>query len=284
MGKLNSINSAGDASAAATSAADSPAVQTMGKVGLAAKGILFCVVALLALQVAMGQQQEDADQQGALKAVADQPFGTVLLGLLAAGLLAYTLWRVTQVFLPRDESSPAKAWGKRASYLARALAYGGLLVLTLSILTGGGGGGGGQDESTLTGKVLQLPFGAALVIAAGLAIIGVGLYQGYLAYTDKYLEELRTGEMTNEQRRWVTRIGTAGLTSRMVVFCLIGFFVIQAALQHDPDEAVGLDGALQRLAEQPYGPWLLGATALGMLAYGLYCGVQARWADPRAVS
>lgn len=280
MSRTSGIDSAADAGAAASSAAAGPAAERLGQAGLAAKGVLYAVIGFLALQLALGNKARSASQQGALRTVAQQPFGKVLLAVLAVGLLAYTLWRLSQVFLHHGEDSRAEAWAKRGSCLLRAVVYGSLFAATLRLLTGSGGGSGGSpSESSLTARVLQLPFGVALVVGVGLAVVGVGLYQGYKGVSKRFLEELRTARMTPGQRTWATRIGTAGLVARGAVFCLLGFFVVKAALEFEPRQATGLDGALQRLTAQPYGPWLLGVVAIGLFAYGVYCGVQARWAD-----
>jgi hypothetical protein len=88
--------------------------------------------------------------------------------------------------------------------------------------------------------------------------------------------------MGSAARRWGGRVGTFGHVARGVVFGLIGVFVIKAALEYDPKEAIGLDGALQKLASAAYGPYLLGVTAAGLIAYGLYCLVDARYRDVSA--
>jgi hypothetical protein len=128
-----------------------------------------------------------------------------------------------------------------------------------------------------TAEILSWPAGRWLVGLAGACIVGVGLYNGYRGITQSFVEKWDSSRMSESVRRWATRIGVVGLLARLVVFSLIGFFAIRAAIDYDPKEAVGLDGALQKLTHQSYGPWLLGVTAAGLLAYALFCFADARY-------
>lgn len=260
----------------------------LAQAGLAARALLYSVVGVLAIQIALsGGGGEQASQSGALRSLAQEgAWGTFLVGLLGVGLAGYALWRLSQFFIEKgdDEDSDVERWVMRISYLVRAIIYAGLSVLAFTIAFGSGGGGGsgggsGGGAQTMTARVMQAPGGRWLVGAVGLVIIGVALYQGYKAYTQEFMEELRTGQMGPGERRWVRRIGVAGHAARAVAFSIIGFFVTLAAVQFDPDEAVGLDGALQRLARQPYGPWILLLVALGLLAYGVYQAARVRYVD-----
>jgi hypothetical protein len=258
----------------------------LAQAGLAARALLYATIGVLAVQIALqGGGGEQASQSGALRSLAQEgAWGTFLVGLLGFGLAGYALWRLSQFFIEKgdDEDSEAKKWVMRISYLVRAVIYAGLSVLAFTIAfgsSGGGGGGGGSGTQTMTARVMDAPGGRWLVGLVGLIIIGVGLYQAYKAYTGDFMEELRTEQMHPQERRWVHRLGIAGHSARAVAFSIIGFFVTLAAVQFDPQEAVGLDGALQRLARQPYGPWLLLLVALGLFAYGVYQAARVRYVD-----
>jgi hypothetical protein len=110
-------------------------------------------------------------------------------------------------------------------------------------------------------------------------VIGAGLSNAYRAVTRKFLEDLELRKMSKREERWFTALGVFGHLARAVVFVLVGAFLVRAAYQYDPQEAIGLDGALAKLAAEPVGPLLLGAVAFGLLAYGLFCFVQARYRD-----
>jgi hypothetical protein len=155
------------------------------------------------------------------------------------------------------------------------VAYAALAFLAARLALGIGGGGGENSEQELTAKLLAQPFGQWLVGLVGAIIIGVGLAHFYRAYKAKFMQAYAAGEMSQRQRRWARRLGQFGLAARGVTFCIIGGFLIHAGIAADPTEARGLDGALAVLAQQPYGPWLLGVVALGLVAYGIFCVSQA---------
>jgi Domain of Unknown Function (DUF1206) len=254
-------------------------VERSGRFGLAAKGISYLLVAVLALGVAAGGGGRAEDQQGALKAVADEPLGWALIVLLALGFGSYAVWRFTQAAFDRDrEGADAEGIAKRLGRLGEAVLYAGLAVGAVAILAGAGGGGS-QEEDKATAVVLDLPLGRWLVGLGGLAIVGAGAFNAYRALSGSFRDELREEAMHAPARPGYIGLGVAGHLARAVVFALIGFFVVRAAREYDPDEAVGLDGALQKLAGESYGTFLLGAVALGLAAYGGFCLVQARYRD-----
>ena len=256
--------------------ADTGVVEGGGRIGLAAKGVSYVLVALLAIQVALGRGGDPEDREGALQAVGDEPFGAVLLGLLAAGFGGYALWRFAQAFLDRDsEGEGPKGLAKRAGYLGKGLLYTALCVVCVSILFGSGTGGG--DEKQATARVLEFPLGRWLVGAVGAGFLIAAGYNAFRAVTRKFEDHLQTGRLNRGERRIITVAGVTGHLARTVVFGLVGWFVIKAAWEYDPREAIGLDGALSKLAAEDYGPVLLGTTAAGLLAYGLFCFVQARY-------
>jgi hypothetical protein len=252
-------------------------VEWLGRIGLAAKGVSFAIVAVLAIRVALADEGRTRDRQGALRALADEPYGRLLLIALAAGFAGYALWRFAQTFLDREhEGSRPKGLGKRASFLGRGLIYTGLFLSTLSVLLGDGGGSANEEDRATAG-VLEAPAGRWLVIAIGVAIGAVGLYNGYRAVTRKFEKKLRLGDLDPGARRVVTAVGVVGHLARFVVFSIIGWFLVKAALDFEPKEAVGLDGALAQVAQQPYGKWLLFTVAAGILAYGVYAAVESRY-------
>jgi hypothetical protein len=264
-------------------AGKSDGVEWLGRAGLAAKGVLYAVIGILAIKVALGARQEDTGRDGALRAIAEQPFGRGLLVVLALGLAGYALWRLAQGVLDRDdEGDGAKALAKRAGAFARGAWYGGLCVLVVSKIVGadeGDSGGGGSTEDRATAGVLGLPFGRWLVFAAAAAFLGAALFNGYRAVTCNFEKKLETGKMNDAEETAARGVGIIGHLARMVVWGLVAAFLAKAAWEFDPQEAAGLDAALHEVAAAPYGGPLLGAVAVGLLAYALYCFVQARYRD-----
>ena len=162
------------------------------------------------------------------------------------------------------------------SALARGVWYGALAVLTAERIVSEGSGGGSKEQQTTAG-VFDLPLGRYLVYAAGFAFLGVAAFNGYRAVTCKFEKKLKTAEMNDAEEAAATGVGVLGHLARAVVFTLIGVFLLRAAWEFDPKEARGLDGALMELSQQSYGGLLLGAVAVGLLAYALYCFVEARY-------
>lgn len=248
----------------------------LGRLGLVAKAVLYAVIGVLAVQVALGGREESPDKGGALRTIGEQPFGKGLLVLLAVGLAAYALWRLAQGILDRDnEGEGPKGLVKRAGALGKAAWYGTLCGLTVSTLVGSGSGGGNEQQTTA--GVFERPLGRYLVYAAGLAFVGAAAFNGWRAITCKFNKQLKTGEMSEAEEKAATGVGILGHLARMAVFGLIGVFLLKAAWESDSKQARGLDGTLLEVSEQPYGGLLLGAVAAGLLAYALYCLVQARY-------
>lgn len=255
-------------------------VERSGRFGLATKGFSYILVAVIALRVAVGGGGQTESREGALKTLADEPFGWLLLVLVAVGFGGYALWRFVEAIFDRGgEGDDAKGIGKRLGDFGKGVLYGALAVMTISVVVGAGGGGSSGKEDEATAAALDLPLGRWIVGLIGLAIVGAGLFNAYRALSGSFRKELREERMSGAEQSWYTAFGVAGHLARAVVFGLIGIFVVRAAWQYDPDEAIGLDGALNKLAGEAYGPFLLGAVALGLAAYGLFCLVQARYRD-----
>jgi Domain of Unknown Function (DUF1206)/Amino acid permease len=252
--------------------------------GLVAKGASFVLVGALAIGVATGAGGTATSRQGALQTLAQHGWGKVLLALLAIGFAGYAIWRFVQAFAERDDEDRDKAalkkWGKRAGYVGRALVYAGLTFATVKILVGSGAQQSQNSKAHQTAAaVLDWPGGRWIVGIAGLCIIGAAIWNLYRGVAMKFEDKWRTAKMSEVERKWGGRAGVVGHLARAVVFGLMGVFAIKTAVDFDPKDAVGLDGALQKLAAAGYGPYLLGVTAAGLLCYGLFCFVDARYRD-----
>lgn len=270
-------NAGKQAERVAKKAADNPWVERLARSGFAAKGFVYALVGLLAAQAAFGTGGKKTDTQGALQTIVTQPFGQVLLSLVAVGLFGYALWRfVEAVADPENKGTNAKGILQRCSYVGNGLIYASLALTAVQIAFGASGSNSNASRDW-TAHLLAQPFGQWLVGAIGALVIGFGSYQFYEAYQAKFRQKLKLNEMSEAEQTWTVRLGRFGLAARGVVFVVIGFFFIQAARQSNPNQAKGLGGALESLAQQPYGSWVLGIVAIGLIAYGIYYVAQARY-------
>ena len=261
--------------------AASPWTRRLARAGLVAKGLTFGIVAAIALKVAVAGDGKLEDRPGALHELADNSLGKVLLAALAVGLAGYALWRFMQAILGRElETGERESVLNRIGLVARGALYSWLAFLCAELVVDANrSAGGAKEEDDATARLLELPLGRWLVAAAGLAVMGAGAYNVYRGLSQSFRKDLKEEQMGGQERRWYTALGVVGHNARGVVFLLAGFFLVRAAWQYDPKEAIGLDGALAKLAHQSYGHVLLGLTAAGLLAYALFCLVQARYRE-----
>jgi hypothetical protein len=264
--------------------AASPALVMLGRAGYAAKGIVYVVIGALAAKAAVGAGGATTDSRGALSVIHDGPMGTVALLAIGVGLLGYMAWRlvaaVTDAEGKGDEPTKLVV---RAAQAARGVVYGALGVQALRQLRGAASGSQGQQARHWTGRLLDMPFGRALVVAVGLGVLGYAAYQVYRAFSDKARRHLALGEAGPTQATWIVRFGRFGIAARAVVFAMIGVFLLRAGMQKDSGEAGGIAQSLQALGGASYGKLVLGAVAFGLIAYGLYQLATARYREMRAV-
>lgn len=253
----------------------------LARLGYAAKGLVYFIVGFLAAQAAFGTGGRTTDSSGALTTIVTQPFGKFLLFVVTIGIIGYVLLRIAQTILDPEnagEKMDAKRIFKRLGYAFSALAYSALAVTAVKLIIGSGGSSGNATEDW-TARFLAQPFGRWLVGLAGVIVIGVGFSYLYQAYKAKFRRHLKLSQMSGAEQTWAVRLGRFGIAARGIVFAIIGFFLIQAAKQSDATQAKGFGEALAILAQQPFGPWMLGIVALGLIAYGIYSVVEARYRE-----
>jgi Domain of Unknown Function (DUF1206) len=248
----------------------------LARAGLVARGVVYGIIGLLALKLALGDGGKATNQEGALQTIAHQSFGELLLVLVAIGLGGYALWRLVRAAVGHGAEQRDSTFD-RISALDSGIAYGILCITAIGILTSSGGGGGSGSPKSATGGVLDWTGGTLIVGIAGAILVGVALYQLYEGLAKKFLDDAKTGEMSEGVEKAYTALGMFGIVARAVIFALIGYGLIKAAVDYNPKEAIGLDGALRELAHASYGPLLLGLVAAGLIGFGLYSIVDARY-------
>jgi len=214
--------------------------------------------------------------------VADEPLGHALVAILAAGFAAYALWRFAKAAAGAGEGTGHETGGagvaKRLADVGRGVIYVGFLYAAIRLLaTGAASGGSDQEAKTWSARLMAHGGGQWVVLAAGAALVIAGGVLIIRAFAQKFESHLDLAHMNGWERGWLPRLGVVGYAARGVVVALIGAFVVQAAVTFDPNKAAGVDGALKRLVREPYGALLLALVALGLLSFGLFSFVEARW-------
>ncbi len=249
------------------------------RAGFIARGITYGLVGAIALGIALGAGTDhaSASQQGALSLIAREPLGKVALIAVAAGMLAYALWKLTLAVIGHGpEGGGGSSAGVRIANLGGGVAYLGLCGLAVEVLAGSGGSSSGSPRHAAAG-VLGWPGGQWLVGIAGVATVAISLYMVYDAIKGGFAKQSKTEEMGVEERRLFMVLGRAGMSARALVFALIGYFILRTAIDYQPSKAVGVDGALGRLHHEPLGPWLLGLVALGLVIFATFSMFEARY-------
>jgi len=247
----------------------------LSRAGFVARALIYGIIGLLALELATRQGGKITNQQGALRSVEQHPFGHSLLALLAVGLGGYALWRLFRAALGHGREGTDSGI-ERLGALGSGIVYGAMCVVAVQILTGPGTSGKGNAKKT-AGDVFSWPAGRWLVAIAGVVLAGVACYQLIRGLRKKFLDDSKTDQMSRPVYKGFTVLGTIGHVARAVVFGLIAVFLIKAAYDYKANEAIGLDGALGKLYNGAYGGWLLGAVAVGLIAFACFSLVEARY-------
>jgi len=259
----------------AQQAANSGAMNMAARLGFLAKGLVYALIGLLAIQVAFGDS-ERTDQKGALQTIADKPGGAIVLWLMVIGFVAYAVWRFSEAaWGRREETDEKKRTAKRIGSAINGLVY--LFFGVLAFKTATGSSSSSSASSDVTAKVLEWPGGQALVFIAGLVVIAIAVALTIRGLKTDFEKHLNTGQMSRTTFTAVRRLGQVGYVCRGAVFALIGILVCKAAMDHQPGKAQGFDVALKSLAGAPGGQLMLVVAGLGLICFGAYCWAEARY-------
>ncbi|MGB7314680.1 MAG: DUF1206 domain-containing protein [Nodosilinea sp.] len=246
--------------------------------GYAAKGVLYGVIGFLALLEALNVGSgKTVGSEGVLQTVASQPYGKLMLGILAFSLVGYVVWRFIQAFVdPENSSHEAKDIVRRIGYACSGLAYASLALSAIGILRSSSSGDGKTTQGwALT--VMQQPFGRWLVGAGGLFFFGLGCYYFYRAIKAEFRKHMKLHEMSDTAKTWATIVGRVGVTARGIVYVVIGVFTMRAALAFDPSKIKTTEGVLAVFNQNPADEWILSILGIGFIAYGIHMCFQARY-------
>lgn len=264
---------------AARRAAHSPAMAALARAGLTARGVMYIIIGIIAVQIALGSSRQQADRTGAVRLVAATPAGSVLLWLLAIGFAGMALWQLCNALWGspgRDGHTLARRLGALLKAAFYAVVSGSIFKYALGL---GAPPSSNKQSQDLTARLMHAPGGQALVAVAGLVVTVAGLCVAYQAWQKRFMRNLRMGQARLRTRTFVERLGQVGGIARGAVAVTAGIFLVVAAVDASPQQAKGVDSALRALARTPLGPWLLVAVAAGLTVFGLYSFCEARWRD-----
>jgi hypothetical protein len=254
----------------------SPLMEALTRIGYGTRGLIYIIMGLLAVQVALGKGGALASPLGAIAKIGKQPAGMLLLWIVLLGLVSYSLWGVVRaVFDPLHKGNDMKGLIARAGFLVSAFGYAILILPTYGYITGKSQTSSGSQKMITT--IMAMPWGRWAIGIIGLASLAAGLYQIYLGFKAGFDKQFETYALTPKQVKLATDVGRFGTAARGVVLALVGGLIVLAAYRANPSQPIGMDAALATLLHQPYGIWLLGIVAVGLIAFGCYSMLSAFW-------
>jgi hypothetical protein len=273
---LHDMSATQQARSTASRAADSKPLEYLARGGFIVYGVIHLLFAWLALQVALGDSKGESDQSGALQSLAGKPFGKTMLVIAVIGMIALAIWQAFEAAIGESGPQDKEAIAERVISGCRAVIYLSFAWIAVRVLQGSNASTGDSQEKGAS-SLMANTGGRWLVGLIGLVVAGVGIGLVIYGVTKKFEKHLNTQQMSATVRKTTRRLGVAGYSAKGVAYTIAGGLIVAAAVTYDPEKARGLDAALRLLAEQSYGPWLLGLVALGIAAFGVYCFSQARY-------
>jgi hypothetical protein len=259
--------------------ATSPLIEYLTRLGYVVRGLVYGVIGALALEMALGKNANPADQAGAISALSNTPLGEFLLYIILAGLLGYAVWGLIRAVLdPLHKGIRPKGIIERVGYAVSGISYLVLAVSTYNLLAGTQSTqSSGEQTKETTASILSKSWGVWLIGVAAMAVIGAGIVQIARGLSRDFEKQFQPYALNRSQRKWINRLGRFGTIARGIVFGLVGLFLLLAAYNHDPNQAQSIDGVFTDMLGQPYGPWLVGIVAFGLVAFGIYSAVSGLW-------
>ena len=263
-------------------AREHPGLVKFARIGWVAKGIVYGLTGVLALLIGLRHDsasstgaEGEASQTGAIAQIADNSYGTLLLMVMAAGLLIYSLWRLVTVLLPGDND--VKGWLTRIGYLVSAIVYMVLAFTAIAFARDPGSPADGEDGKieSFTRDFMERSGGRAVIFMLGVIVIVIGAVFLYNAISATFRKQLLPGRVGPVSHEMLVTLGRIGWLGRSGMMGLIGFFLARAAVRFDPEDAQGLDGSLRKAASSTPGTWLVIAVGAGLLVYGIFCVLSA---------
>lgn len=257
-------------------------LKKIARFGMFAKGAVYVILGVLTAMAAFGQGGQTAGKSDSLQFVYQQPFGKILLGILALGLISYVVWRFIQAFRdPENKGSDKSGIATRIGYASSGVLYGLIAFEAVRMVFSGGssgGGGGGNQQETLVSTLLGQPFGQILVGIVAVVFFGKAAYQIYRAVSGKFAKKIQDSELDHRVKDTLRKAGFVGYIARGIVIGIIGYLFLRAAIEANPNQAGGTVEAFQFIqTNSAWGTIMLGIIAIGLACYGVFMFVKARY-------
>jgi uncharacterized protein DUF1206 len=260
----------------ASRAAHSRSLELLTRAGFIGYGIVHVLFAWIILQVAFGGSTAEGDQSGALQTLAQQPFGKVLLVLVAIGLLAMAIWQAFEAAVGHHEDRGRTRTFERLASAGRTIIYLYFAYTAWKVFKDAPASSADSQQQTSEG-LMGSTGGRFLLVLAGLALAALGVGLVWYGVKKRFEKHLNTGQMSPSTHKLAQRLGMAGYSAKGVAYGIAGLLFVVAAVTYDAAKARGLDATLNAVREQAYGSILLTLIALGVLAFGLFCFFQSKY-------
>ena len=253
-------------------------VENFSRFGIVSKGIVYCILGLLAFLAAIGSGKQNPSKEGAFHLILEQPFGKILLVIVALGLLGYVVWRFIQAIKDTEEKGDdAKGILKRIGFALSGVIYGVIAYAAADLALGNSSNSGGNKKQ-LVQRLLDMSFGEVILGIIGLIIIGQAINQIYIAYTGNYKKKIHQENMNAKERVVFEKVGIIGYVSRGIVLGIIGYFVLRAAMASNSSGVKDTEGAFGFI-NNSFGPIVFGIVSLGLIAYGIFMFFMAKYRE-----
>jgi hypothetical protein len=247
------------------------------RVGLVSYGIVHLVLAWLTLQLVIGGGGGSASNKGAIQHLAQNGLGLFFLYVAAVGFLALVAWQALEAIWGHTDEDGGKRTFKRVISAGKVVLYGYLAFSCFKTAIGSSSSGGGTDS--MTSKLMDLPAGQILVGLVGVGVLATAGFLAYRGWKEKFRSKLDVEGNTGKDGKAYILLGKIGYIAKGVALAVVGFLFLYAAISHDSSKSGGLDQALHKILQQPFGGPILVVIALGFAGYGVFCFAWARHLD-----
>jgi hypothetical protein len=253
-------------------------ISALPGVGHFSAAIINVTMGLLAGLVALGLRGETPDARMVMRALRELPFGPMLMIVTAAGAVCLAVWRILQAVWDLE----GKGRGfiglcQRGRYLFGAVFYLSVPILVTRMLFGLQPRSGGQLAREAASAVIGFPFGWSIVLGTGMGFLAAGCFYIYKMCRGNFEGVFYCDQMTEKQRKLCFAFGRLGCAARAMIFLVVGYYLMVAGWNVDPRQVEGQAGALQIIAQQPFGPMMLGVVALGLIGFGVFSLAESRY-------